>query len=101
MNELNLVLKPTHPTQMPPFLSSTESCQPSKTIKSCLQNSLSLTSRDNGRGLLVLDLAGAASASLDSFDNLHRLLVCNLAKDNVLSVEPRGGGGSDEELFED
>jgi hypothetical protein len=62
------------------------------------RNCLQLTRVDNGRALLVLDVAAARASSLKSLDNVKRLLVSDLAEDDVAAVEPRGDNGGDEEL---
>lgn len=50
-------------------------------------------------GLLVVgDLTAARSSSLKSLDNQQRLLVSNLAEDDMLIIQPVGGNGGDEEL---
>jgi hypothetical protein len=45
-----------------------------------------------------VDLARLRAKLLDSLDDLHGLVVSNLAKDDVLAVEPRGDDGGDEKL---
>jgi hypothetical protein len=52
----------------------------------------------DGRLLVVLDLTAAAAGSLKSLDDSQRLLVSNLAEDDVLAIEPAGDNGGDEEL---
>ncbi len=59
---------------------------------------LELAAVDNGGLLGVVDGAGSGASSLESLDDLHRLLVRNLAEDDVAAVEPRGLDGGDEEL---
>jgi hypothetical protein len=44
------------------------------------------------------DRAITASSFLDGHDSPHRLLICNLAKDNVLAVKPGGLFRGNEEL---
>ena len=56
------------------------------------------TRADNGRLLVELDLATVISSSLDGLDNSERLVVSDLAEDNVLAIEPTGDNGGDEEL---
>lgn len=46
----------------------------------------------------MIDLAARAAASLEGFDDLHRLRVGDFAKDDVLTVEPAGDDGGDEKL---
>jgi hypothetical protein len=59
---------------------------------------LSLTRLDD-RGLLAeLDGAGRRANSLEGLDNLHGLLISDLAEDDVAAIEPRGDNGGDEEL---
>lgn len=53
---------------------------------------------DNGRLELQVDLAGARASLLELRDNLQAGLIGNLAKDDVLSIEPGGDDGGDEEL---
>jgi hypothetical protein len=56
------------------------------------------TRLDDGRLLVVLDLTAAAASSLKSLDDSQRLLVRNLAEDDVLAIEPAGDNSGDEEL---
>ena len=44
------------------------------------------------------DSTGGGTESLDLLDDVHGLSVSNLAEDDVLTVEPRGHNGGDEEL---
>lgn len=53
---------------------------------------------NNGRLELQVDLTSAGASLLELRDNLHALSVSNLAKDDVLSIEPGGDDGGDEEL---
>lgn len=46
----------------------------------------------------VLDTTRTATDSLDRLDNLDRVGIRNLAKDDVLAVEPGGLNGGYEEL---
>ena len=62
------------------------------------RNSLQLARLDNGGALAVLDSAAARASGLDGLDNVHGLLVSDLAEDDVATVEPRGDDGGDEEL---
>lgn len=64
------------------------------TILSCLL----LTAVDDGGALVVLDSTAVRASCLKSPDDIHGLLVSNLAEDDVASVEPRGNDGGDEEL---
>ena len=59
---------------------------------------LLLTSLGDDRVLGVLNFSGTAASSLDSLDDLHRLLVRDFAKDDVLAVQPAGDNGGDEKL---
>ena len=52
----------------------------------------------DSRVLVVSYLARAAPGSLNRFDNLHRLVVRDLAEDYVLPIEPAGDDSCDEEL---
>lgn len=61
-------------------------------------SSLQLTRSDNGGTLAVLDGTAARASGLKSLDDVKRLLVSDLAEDDVASVEPRGDNGGDEEL---
>lgn len=45
-----------------------------------------------------LDGTGSTAAGLETLDDLHRLVVSDLAEDNVLSIKPGGDNGGDEEL---
>ena len=45
-----------------------------------------------------VDRATAATKGLDLRNGLPRLLIGNLAEDNMLAIEPRGHNGGDEEL---
>ena len=56
------------------------------------------TARLDGRSLAVLNGARLATAGLDSLDDLHGLLVSDLAEDDVAAIEPAGDDGGDEEL---
>jgi hypothetical protein len=61
---------------------------------------LLLTGLDDGRGVLVLDRARVAAASLDGPDDALGLgiVIGDLAEDDVLAVQPGGDDGGDEEL---
>lgn len=59
---------------------------------------LQLTRGDNGGLLLVVDGTASGTGSLKSLDNVERVLVSDLAEDDVAAVEPRGNNGGDEEL---
>jgi len=56
------------------------------------------TRLDNGWFLVVLDLAAAAASGLKSLDDCQRLLISNLAENDVLAIEPAGDDSGDEEL---
>lgn len=60
--------------------------------------SLQLTRGDNGGLGVVLGSTTLATNTLESLDNVHGLLVSDLAENDVASVEPRGDDGGDEEL---
>jgi hypothetical protein len=45
-----------------------------------------------------LNLARSGSGSLKSLDNIQGLLISDLAEDDVLTIEPAGDNGGDEEL---
>lgn len=60
--------------------------------------SLQLTRGGNGRALGVLDSTAARTSGLESPDNVHGLIVGNLAENDVAPVKPRGDDGGDEEL---
>lgn len=53
---------------------------------------------DNGGFLVILDLAAAAAGSLKRPNNMHGLLISNLAEDDVLAIEPAGYHSGNEEL---
>lgn len=52
---------------------------------------------DGGLGVGA-DGAGGRAESLNLLDNLHGLLVGDLAEDDVAAIEPRGDDGGNEEL---
>jgi hypothetical protein len=56
------------------------------------------TGLDNGRLLVVLDLTATAASGLKSLDDHQRLLISNLAEDDMLAIEPAGDNSGDEEL---
>jgi len=62
------------------------------------EKSLVLARVDNGGAGLVLDGTRARADSLEGLDDLHGLIVGDLAEDDVAAVEPRGDDGGDEEL---
>jgi len=62
------------------------------------RTNLQLSRLDNGRLLVVLNLTAAAASSLKGLDDGQRLIVSNLAEDDVLAIEPAGDYGGDEEL---
>lgn len=47
---------------------------------------------------LKLDLTSSTAGGLELLDNLHAGIICDLAEDDVLAIEPRGDDGGDEEL---
>jgi hypothetical protein len=72
-------------------------------VSSCIFSSglLSLlagTSIDDGRLEVELDLTCTAAGGLELLDDLHAGIICDLAEDDVLAIEPGGDDGSDEEL---
>jgi len=52
---------------------------------------------DGGLGVGA-DRAGGRTESLDLLDDIHGLIISDLAEDDVLTIEPRGDNGGDEEL---
>lgn len=48
--------------------------------------------------MAVLNLAAVAACGLDRLDNPEGVLVGDLAEDDVLTIQPRGDDGGDEEL---
>ena len=66
-----------------------------------LKNPLELVSGagiDDGWLEIELDLTSAAAGGLELLDDLHAGIICDLAEDDVLAIEPRGDDGGDEEL---
>lgn len=63
-----------------------------------MRNHLQLAGLDNGWLLGEVNLAGAGASGLKSLDNVHGLLISNLAEDDVLAIQPGGDDGGDEEL---
>jgi hypothetical protein len=61
---------------------------------SCLQ----LTTVNDGGLVLGVDGTAAGASSLKGPDNLHGLIVSDLAEDDVATVEPRGDDSGDEKL---
>lgn len=59
---------------------------------------LQSTAVKDGGTLAILDAAVAGASGLDGTDNVHGLLIGNLAKDDVAAVQPGGDDGCDEEL---
>jgi len=61
---------------------------------------LELAGVDNGGPLaeLLLDLTAVVASEFESLHDLERLLVGDLAEDDVAAIEPRGDNGGDEEL---
>jgi hypothetical protein len=59
---------------------------------------IDLAAIDNGGLLIIFDAAAPGTGRLQSLDNPHRLLVGDLAKNDVLAIEPRGDDSGDEEL---
>jgi hypothetical protein len=52
------------------------------------QAQLQLTRLDNCGALVVLDSAAARASGLKELDDLQRLLISDLAEDDVATVEP-------------
>ena len=63
-----------------------------------LPDNLQLSGFDNGGLLVVLHLATVVTSSFEGLDNAERLVIGNLAEDDVLAIEPAGYDGGDEEL---
>ena len=59
---------------------------------------LQSTAVNDGGTLAVLDATVAGASGLDGADNVHGLLVSNLAENDVAAVQPRGNDGRDEKL---
>ena len=57
---------------------------------------LSLASTCDGWKFAVFDFASLATRCLYGLDDFHGLVVCNLTKDDVLSVEPTCNDSGDE-----
>jgi len=68
------------------------------TILQKQQGHLQLARLDDGWLLGVVDLAGAGAGGLNGADDVHGLVVSDLAEDDVLAVQPAGDDGGDEEL---
>jgi hypothetical protein len=56
------------------------------------------TAVDDGGLDVAAEGAGGGAESLDLLDDLHGLVISDLAEDDVLAIEPRGDNGGDEEL---
>ena len=61
-------------------------------------NPLLLTRVNDGGLLAVLDGSAGGASGLNGLDDLHGLIVSDLAEDDVAAVQPGGGDGGDEEL---
>jgi hypothetical protein len=61
-------------------------------------NCLVATAVDDGGLDSGADGTGAGAEGLNLLDDLHGLLISDLAEDDVLTIEPRGDNGGDEEL---
>jgi hypothetical protein len=59
---------------------------------------LELTAVDDRSRDFRLDFTIAGTGGLDGSDNGHRLIVGDLAKDDVLAIEPASNDSGDEEL---
>lgn len=64
----------------------------------CWVLSLELTAVNDGGLLVVLDGTGAGASGLKSLDNAHRLVVGDLAENDVAAVQPGSLDGGHEEL---
>lgn len=66
----------------------------------CVEKSSDLlgTRVDNGRLELQVDLTSTGASLLEFANDLQAFGISNLAKDDVLAIEPRGDDGGDEEL---
>jgi hypothetical protein len=53
---------------------------------------------DDGWLELKLHLTGSAASGLELLYDLHACIICDLAEDDVLAIEPGGDDGGDEEL---
>jgi hypothetical protein len=53
---------------------------------------------DDGRLEVELDLTCTAAGGLKLLDDLHAGIICDLAEDDMLAIEPGGDDGGDEEL---
>lgn len=63
-----------------------------------MRKHLQLAGLDNGWLLGEVNLAGAGASGLESLDNVHGLLISDLAEDDVLAIQPGGDNGGDEKL---
>lgn len=63
-----------------------------------LIDSLQLARFDDGGAFVVFDGAALGPSSLEGFDDVHGLLVGDLAENDVSAVEPGGDNSGDEEL---
>ena len=59
---------------------------------------VSSTGVDDGWLELKLHLTSSAAGGLELLHDLHAGIICDLAEDDVLAIEPGGDDGSDEEL---
>ena len=63
-----------------------------------MRKHLQLSRLDNRWLLWVVNLAGSGASGLEGLDNVHGLVIGNLAEDDVLAIQPAGDNGGDEEL---
>ena len=70
----------------------------SSSLRQIQNANLQDTGLDNGRLLVVVNLATSTASGLESLDDVQRWLISNLTEDNVLAIEPAGNNGGDEEL---
>lgn len=61
-------------------------------------NSLNLATGDNNGALVILDSTAGGSGSLKSLNNIHGLLISDLAENDVAAVEPRGDDSGNNKL---
>ena len=69
-----------------------------RTLPPQAQQNLFVALTGRGNGHISLWRARARAKGLDSLDDLERLVIGHLAKDNVLAVQPARHDGRDKEL---
>ncbi len=84
----------------PPICEFTISNNQTSALSHFLSSQLTTVGDDGWLGIALgkLGRARTVTRGLESLDNLHRLLVSHLAKDDVLVVKPVRLDGRDEEL---